>query len=935
MPITKVKGSVLDESIVTDADIGVSVQPYDATILASKDIGVTVQGYDATILNDADIGVTVQGYDATLLNAADIGVTVQGYDATTLKSKDIGVTVQGYDATLLNAADIGVTVQGYDATIVVDADIGITVQPYDATTLKSKDIGVTVQGYDATLLNAADIGVTVQAYDKTIVVDADIGTTVQPYDATILKSADIGTTVQAYDKTIVVDADIGVTVQAYDATLLNAADIGTTVQAYDKTIVVDADIGTTVQPYDATILNAADIGVTVQGYDATLLNAADIGVSVQGYDATLLNAADIGVTVQGYDATILKSADIGTTVQAYDKTIVVDADIGVTVQPYDATIVVDADIGTTVEPFGAAYTKAEVDAAGGNTGAKADKVSLATVGNFAGLDANGNLTDSGSDAADFAAASHTHVEADITDLGDYATRAEVRDGSFTAISSVGGTNNAITGTCTPTLSSWATGQTFFLTAALTNTGATTANFGPSAVAVELNGSALTGGEIQAGGAIALHYDGAALQLISGSESPTITNLSIPDGPTLHALFEGAGPTASPFNFTNLPEGYDFELRYAVRNAADGFDLLARISDDSGTNFTDTAGDVKTHGTSTYGTTPIVANIYRDDQPGIYLNWHDDLESATTDKPALHGRAQFSVPRENTANDVVKVQVSSYFLGDSNDLGKYESWSVCLNHGSKMTNLRVGSYSTSYTGNMSDYRFELWKIPHKQGTVDVIGKDPTLLAGDMIGRDSTGLTRFLVGTDEVPSFNGTGFVGRKAPIIHEAYAASGASALTVTGISPRSMCEVYCETFGTADHTLRLQLSNDSGVNWTDTSGDTEVMLNYREYGGSSLVLDVNTDSGVNVSPVTSPGGAGGAAESKTFSGKLVQSSAVSTGIVNFHYAGVSHDSAGDMFSFDGRAKIKNHAANYDQVRVVPSAGTIGGHLVIVEHPVDN
>ena len=41
---------------------------------------------------------------------------------------------------------------------------------------------------------------------------------------------------------------------------------------------------------------------------------------------------------------------------------------------------------------------------------KAEKVSSPTVGNFAGLDANGNLTDSGKKAADFAAASHTHAD---------------------------------------------------------------------------------------------------------------------------------------------------------------------------------------------------------------------------------------------------------------------------------------------------------------------------------------------------------------------------------------------------------------------------------------------------------------------------------------------------------------------------------------------
>ena len=40
---------------------------------------------------------------------------------------------------------------------------------------------------------------------------------------------------------------------------------------------------------------------------------------------------------------------------------------------------------------------------------KADKVSSATAGNFAGLDASGNPTDSGKKPGDFAAASHTHT----------------------------------------------------------------------------------------------------------------------------------------------------------------------------------------------------------------------------------------------------------------------------------------------------------------------------------------------------------------------------------------------------------------------------------------------------------------------------------------------------------------------------------------------
>ena len=40
---------------------------------------------------------------------------------------------------------------------------------------------------------------------------------------------------------------------------------------------------------------------------------------------------------------------------------------------------------------------------------KADKVSSPTAGNFAGLDSSGNITDSGKKASDFAAANHTHT----------------------------------------------------------------------------------------------------------------------------------------------------------------------------------------------------------------------------------------------------------------------------------------------------------------------------------------------------------------------------------------------------------------------------------------------------------------------------------------------------------------------------------------------
>ena len=61
---------------------------------------------------------------------------------------------------------------------------------------------------------------------------------------------------------------------------------------------------------------------------------------------------------------------------------------------------------------------------------KADKVKSATAGNFAGLDSSGNLTDSGKKPGDFAAASHTH-----TDKADKVKRATA--GHFAGLDSSG------------------------------------------------------------------------------------------------------------------------------------------------------------------------------------------------------------------------------------------------------------------------------------------------------------------------------------------------------------------------------------------------------------------------------------------------------------------------------------------------------------------
>ena len=62
-------------------------------------------------LEAADIGVTVQGYDATTLKSADIGTTVQAYDADTAKTdiaQSFTAAQRGEITTLTDAATIAV-----------------------------------------------------------------------------------------------------------------------------------------------------------------------------------------------------------------------------------------------------------------------------------------------------------------------------------------------------------------------------------------------------------------------------------------------------------------------------------------------------------------------------------------------------------------------------------------------------------------------------------------------------------------------------------------------------------------------------------------------------------------------------------------------------------------------------------------------------------
>ena len=83
--------------------------------------------------------------------------------------------------------------------------------------------------------------------------------------------------------------------------------------------------------------------------------------------------------------------------------------------------------GKKVSDFATAAQGAKADTAlqeHQDISGKADKVENATDGNFAGLDSDGNMTDSGKKSSDFATSVHTHTIADVTNL--QATLDELR-----------------------------------------------------------------------------------------------------------------------------------------------------------------------------------------------------------------------------------------------------------------------------------------------------------------------------------------------------------------------------------------------------------------------------------------------------------------------------------------------------------------------------
>lgn len=86
---------------------------------------------------------------------------------------------------------------------------------------------------------------------------------------------------------------------------------------------------------------------------------------------------------------------------------------------------------------------------------------------------------------------------------------------FGAAVTSGGSANAQTLTYSIQPTSCVAGDVYMFIAGFTNTGAMTLNNGACTAAVKLGADALAGGEIVAGRAVMVTYDGAAWQLVSG------------------------------------------------------------------------------------------------------------------------------------------------------------------------------------------------------------------------------------------------------------------------------------------------------------------------------------------------------------------------------------------------------------------------------------
>lgn len=153
----------------------------------------------------------------------------------------------------------------------------------------------------------------------------------------------------------------------------------------------------------------------------------------------------------------------------------------------------------------------------------------------------------------------------------FAAAGQVQDSTFTWGGTATGTADALTLTLAPAITAYAAGQTFrFISSSSANTGAATININSvGAATIQLNGAALTAGQIAASKLYEITYDGSNFQLRGVSAAPTVAATQLLAG-TLNA---GVGYSATPYNAgtkssgTYTPATTDGNFQYAVNGGA--------------------------------------------------------------------------------------------------------------------------------------------------------------------------------------------------------------------------------------------------------------------------------------------------------------------------------------------------------------------------------
>lgn len=144
----------------------------------------------------------------------------------------------------------------------------------------------------------------------------------------------------------------------------------------------------------STVTNAVGTAVSALDAEVTATGGKNVGFTVTEVDGKITAVAiTADNTVNSGDV----SSAITTAIEALDVgAITSTSGTAATITSISET---DGKIAATYEPI--SITTSQISDFSSKLNSKADKVSSATAGNFAGLDANGNLTDSGSKASDF------------------------------------------------------------------------------------------------------------------------------------------------------------------------------------------------------------------------------------------------------------------------------------------------------------------------------------------------------------------------------------------------------------------------------------------------------------------------------------------------------------------------------------------------------